>query len=124
MFKEWDNDKGGYRIKWLDDTNALVVFADAIVGVSGSIPFVVSEAKARYPQLNARTCPSFSTPLHPSLAVSDPTIGPTQRKLYSHSRPVHSDTVPPCQTPLTAVARLSPSQPTRTRPHPKCTAEQ
>lgn len=41
MFKEWDNDKGGYRIKWLDDTNALVVFADAIVGVSGSIPFVV-----------------------------------------------------------------------------------
>lgn len=45
MFKEWDNDKGGYRIKWLDDTNALVVFADAIVGVSGSIPFVVCEAK-------------------------------------------------------------------------------
>ncbi|KIR63772.1 hypothetical protein I314_03178 [Cryptococcus bacillisporus CA1873] len=74
--------------------------------------------------LNARTCPSFLTPLHPSPAVFDPTIGPTQRKLSSHSRPVHSDTVPPCQTPLTAVALRSPSQPTRTWRHPKCTAEQ
>lgn len=45
MFKEWDNDKGGYRIKWLDDTHALVVFADANVGASGSIPFVMSELK-------------------------------------------------------------------------------
>lgn len=124
MFKEWDNDKGGYRIKWLDDTNALVVFADANVGVSGFILFVVSEAKARYSQLNALTCPSFSTPLHPSLAVSDPTIGPTQLKLSSHSLPGRSVTVLPCQTPLTAVALLSPSQPTTTWPHPKCTAEQ
>jgi len=31
IFKEWDNDKGGYRIKWLDDVNALVVFADPVV---------------------------------------------------------------------------------------------
>ena len=32
MFKDHENDKGGFRIKWLDDTNALVVFADAGVG--------------------------------------------------------------------------------------------
>lgn len=32
MFKEYENDKGGFRIKWVDDTNALVVFADAGVG--------------------------------------------------------------------------------------------
>jgi len=31
IFKEWENDKGGFRIKWLDDVNALVVFADATV---------------------------------------------------------------------------------------------
>ncbi|ORY31928.1 hypothetical protein BCR39DRAFT_524641 [Naematelia encephala] len=31
MFKEWEAEKGGFRIKWLDDVNALVVFADATV---------------------------------------------------------------------------------------------
>ena len=34
MFKEWEGEKGGFRIKWVDDTNALVVFADANVGKS------------------------------------------------------------------------------------------
>lgn len=34
MFKDYENDKGGFRIKWVDDTNALVVFADAGVGES------------------------------------------------------------------------------------------
>lgn len=32
MFKDYENDKGGFRIKWLDDVNALVVFVDAGVG--------------------------------------------------------------------------------------------
>jgi hypothetical protein len=32
MFKDYEGDKGGFRIKWLDDVNALVVFADAGVG--------------------------------------------------------------------------------------------
>jgi hypothetical protein len=32
MFKEWENDKGGFRVKWVDDVNALIVFADAAVG--------------------------------------------------------------------------------------------
>ncbi|TXT07400.1 hypothetical protein VHUM_03120 [Vanrija humicola] len=31
IFKEWESDKGGFRIKWLDDVNAMVVFADANV---------------------------------------------------------------------------------------------
>lgn len=123
MFKEWDNDKGGYRIKWLDDTHALVVFADANVGASDP-SLVMSEAKARFLQLNARICPSFSTPLHPSLAASAPTTDPMQRRSSSRLRPVRSDTVPQCQTPLTAVARPSPSQPTTTLPHLKCTAGQ
>lgn len=124
MFKEWDNDKGGYRIKWLDDTHALVVFADANVGASGSIPLVMSEAKARFLQLNALICPSFLTLLHPLLAVSDLTTDPMQLKLSSRLLPVHSDTVPQCQTPLTAAALLSPSQPTLTLPHLRCIAGQ
>jgi hypothetical protein len=32
MFKDWENEKGGFRIKWVDDVNALVVFSDALVG--------------------------------------------------------------------------------------------
>ena len=32
IFKDWETDKGGFKIKWLDDVNALVVFADATVG--------------------------------------------------------------------------------------------
>jgi len=31
MFKDWENEKGGFRIKWVDDVNALVVFSDALV---------------------------------------------------------------------------------------------
>lgn len=32
MFKDFEGEKGGFRIKWRDDVNALVVFADAGVG--------------------------------------------------------------------------------------------
>ncbi|OWT37131.1 hypothetical protein J008_06102 [Cryptococcus neoformans] len=42
MFKEWDNDKGGYRIKWLDDTHALVVFADANVAKRAYLSFLLN----------------------------------------------------------------------------------
>src|ERR1700761_2460499 len=31
-FSEWDNANGGFKIKWIDDTSLLVVFADATVG--------------------------------------------------------------------------------------------
>ncbi|WVQ80291.1 hypothetical protein IAT38_002396 [Cryptococcus sp. DSM 104549] len=41
MFKEWDADKGGYRIKWLDDVNALVVFADAGVAKRAYLSFLL-----------------------------------------------------------------------------------
>lgn len=37
IFKEWEADKGGFRIKWMDDVNALVVFSDASVGGSRSV---------------------------------------------------------------------------------------
>ena len=31
-FSEWDNANGGFKIKWIDDTSLLVVFADATAG--------------------------------------------------------------------------------------------
>ncbi|WVQ94009.1 hypothetical protein IAU59_001087 [Kwoniella sp. CBS 9459] len=53
MFKEWENEKGGFRIKWLDDVNALVVFADASV------------AKRAYLSLLLRPPPAFSGLIRP-----------------------------------------------------------
>nr|XP_031863684.1 uncharacterized protein CI109_000936 [Kwoniella shandongensis]KAA5530756.1 hypothetical protein CI109_000936 [Kwoniella shandongensis] len=41
MFKEWENDKGGFRIKWLDDVNALVVFADAPIAKRAYLSFLL-----------------------------------------------------------------------------------
>lgn len=31
-FAGWETEKGGFKIKWIDDVTALVVFADATVG--------------------------------------------------------------------------------------------
>ncbi|WWC57869.1 uncharacterized protein I303_100404 [Kwoniella dejecticola CBS 10117] len=53
LFKEWESDKGGYRIKWLDDVNALVVFADASV------------AKRAYLSLLLNRPPQFSGLIKP-----------------------------------------------------------
>jgi hypothetical protein len=44
-FSEWDNANGGFKIKWIDDTSLLVVFADATVGEyssSNPIPFFMA----------------------------------------------------------------------------------
>jgi len=32
IFSQWEHEKGGFRIKWVDDVNALIVFQDATVG--------------------------------------------------------------------------------------------
>ncbi|OCF33067.1 hypothetical protein I317_01867 [Kwoniella heveanensis CBS 569] len=53
MFKDWENEKGGFRIKWLDDVNALVVFADASV------------AKRAYLSLLLHPPPAFSGLIRP-----------------------------------------------------------
>jgi hypothetical protein len=32
IFVNYEDDRGGYRIKWIDDTGCLIVFNDPIVG--------------------------------------------------------------------------------------------
>lgn len=32
IFSQWESDRGGFKIKWVDDTTALVIFADAAPG--------------------------------------------------------------------------------------------
>lgn len=33
-FSEYENERGGFKIKWIDDTSLLIVFADPAVGKS------------------------------------------------------------------------------------------
>ncbi|PWN19587.1 hypothetical protein BCV69DRAFT_284218 [Microstroma glucosiphilum] len=32
VFSAWEDDNGGFRIKWVDDTNAMVIFSDPSTG--------------------------------------------------------------------------------------------
>ena len=60
-FSEFDNASGGFKIKWLDDTSLLVVFADATVGESFD-PLIniaqISITMCRYPPLLRVLAPS------------------------------------------------------------------
>ena len=38
-FSDFENMNGGFKIKWLDDTSLLIVFADATVGTSAFLHF-------------------------------------------------------------------------------------
>lgn len=38
IFKDWEGVQGGFRIKWVDDVNALVVFNDPSIGTSTPPP--------------------------------------------------------------------------------------
>lgn len=31
-FGEWENERGGFKIKWVDDTTLMLVFQDAVTG--------------------------------------------------------------------------------------------
>jgi len=63
-FSEWENASGGFKIKWLDDTSLLIVFADATV------------AKRAYLHTLAYPPPIFSTPTSPNTAAVKPYDGP------------------------------------------------
>lgn len=57
-FSEWENANGGFKIKWIDDTSLLVVFADATVGEhSPSIiflrPFAMSSVNGHHIRTNS-----------------------------------------------------------------------
>lgn len=37
VFAEWEDDRGGFKIKWIDDTSCLIVFADPGTGTSSCL---------------------------------------------------------------------------------------
>lgn len=32
LFRDWEDDRGGFKIKWIDDSSLFIVFADSITG--------------------------------------------------------------------------------------------
>ncbi|KAL7418970.1 hypothetical protein Q5752_006654 [Cryptotrichosporon argae] len=42
LFQEWAQDKGGYKIKWVDDTNVLIVFNDAHVAKRAYLSLILN----------------------------------------------------------------------------------
>lgn len=94
-FAEWENASGGFKIKWLDDTSLLVVFADATVGeytfcrvlkspCASCRPSAIRDAdldfhlaaKRAYLHTLAFPPPIFSSPTSLTSAVVKPYDGP------------------------------------------------
>jgi len=46
LCREWEDDRGGFKVKWRDDTSAWIVFGDAAVGEQ-HLSFKLSEGCAR-----------------------------------------------------------------------------
>ncbi|KAI0308068.1 hypothetical protein B0F90DRAFT_1813402 [Multifurca ochricompacta] len=63
-FSEWENANGGFKIKWIDDTSLLIVFADATV------------AKRGYLSIIANPPAIFSSPTSDGSAIIRPYDGP------------------------------------------------
>ncbi|KAI9511735.1 hypothetical protein F5148DRAFT_1009075 [Russula earlei] len=71
-FSEWENATGGFKIKWIDDTSLLIVFADAIV------------AKRAYLSTIANPPAIFSSPTSDTSAVIRPYDGPDAQAIIQN----------------------------------------
>ncbi|KAI0043522.1 hypothetical protein FA95DRAFT_1609304 [Auriscalpium vulgare] len=71
-FAEWETVNGGFKIKWIDDTSALIVFQDATV------------AKRAYLQILANPPATFSSPTTESSAVIRPYDGPDAQNIIQN----------------------------------------
>lgn len=71
-FSEWENASGGFKIKWIDDTSLLVVFADATV------------AKRAYLSIIANPPAIFSSPTSETSAIIRPYDGPDAQTIIQN----------------------------------------
>ncbi|KAF8272992.1 hypothetical protein EI94DRAFT_1565061 [Lactarius quietus] len=71
-FSEWENANGGFKIKWIDDTSLLVVFADATV------------AKRAYLSIIANPPAIFSSPTSETSAIIRPYDGPDAQTIIQN----------------------------------------
>ncbi|KAH9044637.1 hypothetical protein EDB85DRAFT_1854252 [Lactarius pseudohatsudake] len=71
-FSEWENANGGFKIKWIDDTSLLIVFADATV------------AKRAYLSIIANPPAMFSSPTSETSAIIRPYDGPDAQTIIQN----------------------------------------
>ena len=96
-FSEWDNANGGFKIKWIDDTSLLVVFADATVGeyfIStsdlhahqslGANGRLLRTAKRAYLSTIANPPAMFSSPTSETFAIIRPYDGPDAQTIIQN----------------------------------------
>lgn len=95
-FAQWEADKGGFRIKWIDDVTALVVFQDANVGTSRLL-FSDHGSSLTPLQQNEHTSLFFSTPLRhfPLQQSSNRTTDPMHKQSFTPSQHVNTVTQDP-----------------------------
>ncbi|KAG8834655.1 hypothetical protein FRC18_001699 [Serendipita sp. 400] len=70
-FAEYENDRGGFKIKWIDDTSLLIVFNDAAV------------AKKAYLSTLVNPPPQFTSPTGDSVAYLRPYDGPDAQSVIT-----------------------------------------
>lgn len=68
---EYENDRGGFKIKWIDDTSLLIVFNDAAV------------AKKAYLSTLVNPPPQFTSPTSDSVVVLRPYDGPDAQQVIA-----------------------------------------
>jgi hypothetical protein len=90
-FAEYENEKGGFKIKWIDDTSLLIVFNDAAVG---EYCFLLSEmftwkadqsesAKKAYLQTLVNPPPQFISPTSDKPVCLRPYDGPDAQNVIT-----------------------------------------
>lgn len=70
-FSEYENERGGFKIKWIDDTSLLIVFNDAAV------------AKRAYLNTLVNPPPQFTSPTSDSAACLRPYDGPDAQNVIA-----------------------------------------
>ena len=88
---EYENDRGGFKIKWIDDTSLLIVFNDAAVGASivilqprqRALIHGLSIAKKAYLSTLVNPPPQFTSPTSDSVVVLRPYDGPDAQQVIA-----------------------------------------
>lgn len=60
LCREWEDDRGGFKVKWRDDTSAWIVFADAAVAKRAFLSLLTSPPPSLLPPTSTRLHPSIT----------------------------------------------------------------
>ncbi|GAA5937184.1 uncharacterized protein JCM15063_002834 [Sporobolomyces koalae] len=82
LLSEWEDDRGGFKVKWRDDTSAWAVFNDAAVAKRAFLSLLTKPPKALLPQSSNKMHPSISAYTGPDVSQI---LQAVQHRPRSHS---------------------------------------